>query len=112
GLLMMPFPFRPTLPPPPPTRPPNYRAEPRFDDARTPAEPDFEDEEDEEEDEESPRARKGVRVARPAARRPSGDYDLPSLSLLAAPKSSDRATLSSAVIEENANSLEDVLEDF
>src|SRR4029450_13735005 len=84
-----------------PTRPANYRAEPRFEDAPTPEEPDLEDEEDEEEDEESPRARKGVRVVRPAARRPSGDYDLPSLSLLAAPKSNERSTLSSAVIEEN-----------
>jgi S-DNA-T family DNA segregation ATPase FtsK/SpoIIIE len=110
-LLMMPFRVGRSLDRRHPTRPANYRAEPRFDDARTPAEPDLEDEEDEEEDEESPRARKGVRVVRPA-RRPSGDYDLPSLSLLAAPKSNDRTTLSSAVIEENANSLEDVLEDF
>jgi DNA segregation ATPase FtsK/SpoIIIE, S-DNA-T family len=113
-LVMMPFRIGRALDRRHPARPADYRFEPRFGGTRQPVEPqvDEEAEEDEEDDEESPRVRKGVRVTRPAARRPSGDYDLPSLSLLAAPKSSDRTTLSSAVIEENANALEDVLEDF
>ncbi len=110
-LVTMPFRVGRTLDRRHPTRPADYRFEPRLDSGRAPA-PDIEEEEDEEEEEgeDSPRVRK-TRVTRPA-RRISGDYDPPSLSLLAAPKSSERATLSSALIEENANALEDVLEDF
>jgi S-DNA-T family DNA segregation ATPase FtsK/SpoIIIE len=66
----------------------------------------------EEDDEEAPRpkARK-AKPARPAPRKLSG-YDLPALTLLAAPKATERFAPSNQVLEENANQLENVLEDF
>src|SRR5262249_42222679 len=69
-----------------------------------------EDEGAEEEDEERP-ARKRARAAKPA-RRGRDSFELPSLGLLAAPKSSDRHTLSVEAIQENATALEGVLGDF
>jgi DNA segregation ATPase FtsK/SpoIIIE, S-DNA-T family len=48
-----------------------------------------------------------------AAKRKSGSgYELPSLALLAAPKSTERAAPSEDIIKENAVALESVLEDF
>ena len=75
------------------------------------SEPDVEeDEEDDEiEIEAAPRARK------PAARKPakrSGGFQLPDLSLLALPKSTDKFAPSQESIQETATSLESVLGDF
>src|SRR5262249_22622525 len=57
----------------------------------------IEDEEEEEEEAPKPRARPAARIARNR----KGDYDLPSLALLSAPKATDRMTLSDEAIEEN-----------
>ena len=68
---------------------------------------------EDEEDGPAPRARKRKRApARTGARRSRSGFELPSLSLLTAPKSSDRATLSVEAIQENATALESVLADF
>jgi S-DNA-T family DNA segregation ATPase FtsK/SpoIIIE len=50
-------------------------------------------------------------MPKPLARK-SGGYALPAMSLLAAPKASDRATMSAELIQENATALEGVLQDF
>jgi S-DNA-T family DNA segregation ATPase FtsK/SpoIIIE len=71
----------------------------------------FEEEEEEEADEDERPARKRTRAAKPSRRGRDG-FELPSLSLLAAPKSSDRHTLSVEAIQENATALEGVLGDF
>jgi DNA segregation ATPase FtsK/SpoIIIE, S-DNA-T family len=69
-----------------------------------------EDEEETDAAEERP-ARKRPRAApRPARRR--GGFELPPLEHLAAPKASDRHTLSVETIQENATALEGVLGDF
>ncbi|HML06523.1 MAG TPA: DNA translocase FtsK 4TM domain-containing protein [Xanthobacteraceae bacterium] len=83
------------------------RVEPRFDDK-----PD-EGADDEADDESSAEARatRKPRSPRPA-RRWSGGYELPSLSLLAAPRASERTTLSAELIRENGAALEGVLADF
>jgi len=74
------------------------------------AEEDFEDEEEEEE-EEAPVARAPRRrESRPATRK--GAFVLPPLSVLAAPKASDRMTLSKDELETNSRALEGVLQDF
>ncbi len=95
-----------------PIRPGRNRTEPRFEEAsRATLAPELEEaeEEEDEEDEEEEAPRKS-RVAAKAKSR--GGYALPSLNLLAAPRASDRATLSAEVIESNANALESVLGDF
>jgi S-DNA-T family DNA segregation ATPase FtsK/SpoIIIE len=56
-------------------------------------------------------ARKPRPMPKPLSRK-SGGYALPSLNLLAAPKASDRATMSADLIRENATALEGVLQDF
>src|SRR5207245_4304534 len=66
-----------------------------------------------EEDGAAPRARRRARSpARTGTRRSRSGFELPSLSLLTAPKSSDRTTLSAETIQENATALESVLADF
>ena len=84
------------------------RHEPRFDAG------DFNDEdeiEDEEEEEDAP-ARRRRASARAPSRRSGSGYVLPSLNLLAAPRASERTTLSRDIIETNAAALENVLQDF
>jgi S-DNA-T family DNA segregation ATPase FtsK/SpoIIIE len=78
---------------------------------------DFEDEPDLDEDEETGEveerpARKRARAAPRPARRGRSGFELPDLALLAAPKASDRMTLSVEAIQENATALESVLGDF
>jgi S-DNA-T family DNA segregation ATPase FtsK/SpoIIIE len=96
-------------------RPSAERHEPRFA-ADAPSlqasapEDDTQDEEVEEEEAPRPKARK-AKPARPTARKLSG-YDLPALTLLGAPKATERSAPSNQVLEENANQLENVLEDF
>ncbi|WFU24874.1 DNA translocase FtsK [Bradyrhizobium sp. CB1717] len=79
---------------------------------------DYEDEheeeaEDEEEEEEEPAARAPKKKAAPkAASKKSDKFELPSVSVLAAPKAGDRQPLSKAELEANSRSLEGVLQDF
>jgi S-DNA-T family DNA segregation ATPase FtsK/SpoIIIE len=85
---------------------PGARLEPRFDGPGFAAEPDYDD--DEEYDAPAPRRRTAPRrIVRRA-----GGYVLPSLGLLAAPRASDRTTLSKELIDSNAAALETVLGDF
>nr|WP_246571480.1 DNA translocase FtsK [Bradyrhizobium liaoningense] len=73
-----------------------------------------EDVEDEEEEEEEPAARAPKKKAAPkaASKKSSDKFDLPSVSMLAAPKAGDRQPLSKAELENNSRSLEGVLQDF
>jgi S-DNA-T family DNA segregation ATPase FtsK/SpoIIIE len=94
---------------------PRRGPEPRM---RDEPEPDAEDEDagdDEADEDEAPPAARAPRKPRAAAkpaRRSWGGYELPSLGLLAAPRASDRATLSADSIRENGAALEGVLSDF
>jgi DNA segregation ATPase FtsK/SpoIIIE, S-DNA-T family len=71
-----------------------------------------EDEEEEEEEEEAPaRASRKKPAPRPSSRK-SEKFELPSVSMLSAPKASDRQPLNKAELEANSRSLEGVLGDF
>ncbi|MGC2716012.1 MAG: DNA translocase FtsK 4TM domain-containing protein [Pseudolabrys sp.] len=84
------------------------RLEPRFDgDGRAIGE--YEDDIEEDEEDAVPRRRT---VSRSPARRSGSGYTLPSLNLLAAPRASERTTLSRDIIDTNAVALESVLQDF
>jgi len=73
----------------------------------------WEEEAEDEEDGPAPRARRRARSpARTGTKRSRRGFELPSLSLLTAPKSGDRTTLSAETIQENATALESVLADF
>jgi DNA segregation ATPase FtsK/SpoIIIE, S-DNA-T family len=74
---------------------------------------DFEDE-DGEEEEEVPAARAPRKKAAPRApaRRSSDKFELPPISVLTAPKASDRQPLSKPELESNSRALEGVLGDF
>ncbi len=85
------------------------RIEPRFEGGRADADEGDDDGDDDEES--APRARKPRAPAKPARRSGSG-FQSPSLNLLAAPRASERSTLSTAEIQENAGRLEGVLGDF
>jgi DNA segregation ATPase FtsK/SpoIIIE, S-DNA-T family len=87
------------------------RVEPRFDNSPRLAPDDAEDVEEDDEEESAPRARKARAPAKPLRRSSSG-FQSPSLNLLAAPRASERATLSTAEIQENGTRLEGVLGDF
>jgi DNA segregation ATPase FtsK/SpoIIIE, S-DNA-T family len=79
------------------------------------AEEDFEDEVegDEDEDEEAPAARAPRKKAAPREKRKSSDkFELPSVSVLSAPKASDRQPLNKTELEANSRALESVLGDF
>ncbi|MBR0935206.1 DNA translocase FtsK [Bradyrhizobium jicamae] len=81
------------------------------DDAHEPAE-DIDDDDDEEE-EEAPVARAPRKKAEPRVKKKSSDrFELPSVSVLTAPKASDRQPLSKAELEANSRALEGVLQDF
>ncbi len=75
---------------------------------------DIEDESDEDEEEEAPAARAPRKKAAPRAssRKSSEKFELPSVSVLSAPKASDRQPLSKAELETNSRALEGVLQDF
>jgi S-DNA-T family DNA segregation ATPase FtsK/SpoIIIE len=71
------------------------------------------DDEDEEEEDEEPAARaRRKRTPRAPAKKSSGSFVLPPMSVLTAPKASERKTLSDDVLQENAKALEAVLQDF
>jgi S-DNA-T family DNA segregation ATPase FtsK/SpoIIIE len=72
-----------------------------------------ETEEDEDDEEEAPVARAPRKKAAPREKRKSSDrFELPSVSVLSAPKASDRQPLSKAELEANSRALEGVLQDF
>jgi len=72
------------------------------------------DVEEEEEEDEAPVARAPRKKAAPRApaRKASVAFELPSVNVLAAPKASDRVSLSKTELENNSRSLEGVLQDF
>jgi S-DNA-T family DNA segregation ATPase FtsK/SpoIIIE len=74
------------------------------------AEEDFEDEEDEEIP--AARAPRKKAPARAPSRKSSDKFELPSVSVLTAPKASDRQPLSKSELESNSRALEGVLGDF
>ena len=79
------------------------------------AEEDFVDEEEEEDEEEEVPAARAPRkkpAPRTPARKSSDKFELPSVSVLTAPKASDRQPLSKAELEANSRALEGVLGDF
>jgi DNA segregation ATPase FtsK/SpoIIIE, S-DNA-T family len=87
--------------------------EPHAEAYSNPADDQAEDAEEEEVSEVAVTPRKRVKpAARLAARRSKDGYELPSLAHLTAPKVTDRMTLSTEAIEENARALESVLGDF
>src|SRR5207247_4132147 len=102
---------------PPPRRASFERQEPSLKGGRAapalaPQDEEFEDEEEEEEEEEeAPRASRKKAAPRAAARK-SEKFELPSVSVLTAPKASDRQPLSKAELEANSRALEGVLGDF
>jgi len=105
-----------------PRRPPQHRApipvvtqRDRFAvqfDERSPADSaaDLELEDRDDDAAAAPAARKPTRLRMP--RRSTGGYQLPAVSLLASPKSSDRFAPTQESIEQTATSLESVLQDF
>ncbi|QOZ30490.1 DNA translocase FtsK [Bradyrhizobium sp. CCBAU 53421] len=73
----------------------------------------FDDEEEEDDGEEAPVARAPRKKAEPKPKKKNSDkFELPSVSVLSAPKASDRQPLSKAELEANSRSLEGVLQDF
>jgi len=70
------------------------------------------DEEEEEEDEPVARAPRKKAAARAPARKSSDRFELPSVSVLTAPKASDRQPLSKSELDSNSRALEGVLGDF
>ncbi|MBC7586170.1 cell division protein FtsK [Tardiphaga sp. vice352] len=72
------------------------------------------DDEDEEEEEAAPVASKprGKPAKEPSRKNKSGTFELPSVSVLTAPKAADRQPLSKAELEANSRALEGVLSDF
>jgi len=92
---------------------PGVRMEPRFDShgrIAPPLQPAAAFEDDVEEEAQPALRRRPT--PRAAVRRAGGGYQLPSLNLLAAPRPSERATLSKELIDSNAAALETVLGDF
>jgi len=98
------------------------RQEPNLDGRRAPTlapqheneEEEFEEEEEEEDEEDEEPVARAPRK-KPAPRqsaKKSDKYELPSVSVLAAPKASDRQPLSKAELENNSRALEGVLGDF
>jgi DNA segregation ATPase FtsK/SpoIIIE, S-DNA-T family len=71
-----------------------------------------ENEEDEEEEAPTARAPRKKAAAKTPAKKASDKFDLPSVSMLAAPRAGDRQPLSKAELETNSRSLEGVLQDF
>ncbi len=92
------------------------RIAPTFDERprREPAVAEFDDTEDMDEEPEAEAAPAPAkrRAAKPRTSKKGGGYQLPSLNLLAAPRAIDRFAPSQESIQENATSLEKVLQDF
>jgi len=94
------------------------RQEPSLGDRAAPSlapqtEEDFADEDEADEDEAVPAARAPrKKTPRAPARKSSDKFELPSVSVLTAPKASDRQPLSKTELETNSRALEGVLSDF
>ena len=95
------------------------RQEPNLGGRATPsvapqAEDDFEDEDQDDEEEEAASARSPRKKAAPRgpARKSSDKFELPSVSVLTAPKAADRQPLNKSELEVNSRALESVLQDF
>jgi S-DNA-T family DNA segregation ATPase FtsK/SpoIIIE len=86
------------------------RAEPRM--RRAASEPENDDQYEEDEEEAAPAPRKSRAQPQPRPRKSGSGFVLPPLNILAAPKASDKSSPSTEEIEERAESLESVLEDF
>src|SRR3954470_20763012 len=106
------------VPTPPPPRSSFERQEPHLGGRAPPssaadAEQDFEDE-DEDEDEDEPVARSSRKKAAPRSptRKSTERFELPPVSVLSAPKASDRQPLSRSELDSNSRALEGVLGDF
>ncbi len=82
-----------------------------YEDEEIEEEEEIEDEEEEEE-EEAPAARAPRKKAAPRASTRKSTFELPSVNVLAAPKASDRISLSKTELETNSRALEGVLQDF
>jgi DNA segregation ATPase FtsK/SpoIIIE, S-DNA-T family len=98
-----------------PQRAPAFeRQEPSLDSRSAPAlAPKFEEDDEEDGDEEAPaRAPRKKAAPRVAARKSSDKFELPSVSVLTAPKASDRQPLSKSELDANSRALEGVLGDF
>src|SRR6185436_9301899 len=81
--------------------------------AASQSEGDLDEEEEEDEEEEAPSARAARRKpARAPSRKAADRFDLPTVSFLTAPRSSDRQPLSKSELETNSRALEGVLGDF
>jgi len=95
------------------------RQEPNLGGRATPsstpqAEEDFEEEGEDDEEEEEPAARAPRKKAAPRAnqRKSSDRFELPPISVLTAPRASDRQPLSKSELDSNSRALEGVLGDF
>jgi DNA segregation ATPase FtsK/SpoIIIE, S-DNA-T family len=90
------------------------RQEPSLGGRAAPSLAPAEEEDLEDEDEEAPAARapRKKAVPRAASRKSSDKFELPGVSMLAAPKASDRQPLSKSELETNSRALEGVLQDF
>jgi S-DNA-T family DNA segregation ATPase FtsK/SpoIIIE len=75
-------------------------------------EEELEHEEEQDEEEEAPARAPRKKAAPRAAARKSDKFELPSVSVLTAPKASDRQPLSKSELEANSRALEGVLQDF
>ncbi|HWI11127.1 MAG TPA: DNA translocase FtsK 4TM domain-containing protein, partial [Burkholderiaceae bacterium] len=73
---------------------------------------DFDDEVEDEEEAPAARTPRKKAAARTPARKSSDKFELPSVSVLTAPKASDRQPLSKSELESNSRALEVVLSDF
>jgi DNA segregation ATPase FtsK/SpoIIIE, S-DNA-T family len=75
---------------------------------------DGDEDEDEDDDDEAPAARapRKKAAARNSSRKASDKYEFPAVSMLAAPKATDRQPLSKVELESNSRALEGVLQDF
>jgi S-DNA-T family DNA segregation ATPase FtsK/SpoIIIE len=102
---------------PPPRAASFERHEPNLGDRAAPslaphAEEDFEEEEDEEEEVPAARAPRKKAASRAPSRKSSDKFEMPPISVLTAPRASDRQPLSKVELETNSRALEGVLGDF
>ncbi len=76
------------------------------------ADADVADEEEEDEEVAAPRAPRKKAASRALSRKASEKFELPAVSVLAAPRAADRQPLSKSELETNSRALEGVLQDF
>jgi S-DNA-T family DNA segregation ATPase FtsK/SpoIIIE len=76
------------------------------------AEDDFEEEEEDEEDVPAARAPRKKAAPRASQRKSSDKFELPSVSVLTAPRAADRQPLNKSELDANSRALEGVLQDF